>query len=187
MSCMPWSGNLVHLPSSWRFQQLTPMGRADYVPSQYSQRCSPNIRRVRWDVPLGRQSIAGDPVTCAKIYNRRIQFFQKKILLCSNVLVTVMDYAGIDEFQARGAPHTHMKLWNRDAPIYKQDNKAEVIAFYDQHGTTASDLVPSKLAEVQRHSHSNRCSGKCSFGFPKPPMSATDILEPLLESEVGEH
>ena len=92
------------------------------------------------------QLIAGDPVTCARVYSRRIEFFQTWILLCSIVLGNVMDYAGIDEFQARGAPDTHMMLWNKDAPIKKQDNKAEVIAFYDQHVTTASDLVPSKLA-----------------------------------------
>lgn len=135
------------------------------------------------------QLIAGDPVTCARFYKRKIEFFQEKILTALTVLGDVTDFAGTDEFQSRGAPHTHMMLWNRDAPFYGQSSREEVIAFYEWYITTYSGAVPSNLAELQKYGLSNRCGGKkgkSSFGLTKPPMATTDILHHLSETEVDE-
>ena len=136
------------------------------------------------------QMIVKDPVTCARYYDHRIEAFLKGMVKGSDVLGNVTDYAGIDEFQARGAPHTHTMVWNEDAPRYGKDPDADVIAFYDKYITTDSSLVRPELADLQRHAHSTRCGGKkesgaCSFGFPRPPMPYTVILKPLQEDEIS--
>lgn len=135
------------------------------------------------------QLIAGDPVTCARYYNRRIQLFLQKVIFKSTTIGEVTDYAGIDEFQARGTPHTHLMVWCENAPKYGMDPKEDVIRYYDQFVSTNTSLLAPEYAELQRHKHTHRCGGKkgtCSFGFPKPPMPSTDILEPIMEGEIAE-
>ena len=66
-------------------------------------------------------------------------------------------------------------------------SKEEVIEFYDRFVITEASAVAPDLTDLQRHQHSNRCGGKkgkCAFGFPKPLMPATDILEPLDEDQM---
>lgn len=134
--------------------------------------------------------IANDPVTCARYFNRRASLFIDGVLLKTNILGSIVDYAGVDEFQTKGSPHVHLILWNPDAPEYEEGgDDAEVVKFISRYITTDVDRVNPKLANLQRHRHTFRCGGhkgKCSFGFPHPPMSETRILRPYEEDELSD-
>ena len=126
--------------------------------------------------------ISEDPVTCARYYQKRATLFLQKMLMGTSVLGKVVDFAGVDEFTAMGNPHTHLLLWVEDAPVFGRDSDADVVKFIDKFVTTDLDCVAPDLGNVQRHMHKKRCGGrhrKCSFGFPKPPLRETMILQPL--------
>jgi hypothetical protein len=131
--------------------------------------------------------IAQDPVTCARYFDRRVTNFMKVMVVESDVLGDVTDYAGVDEFQARGTPHLRILLWCKDAPVYGQHTDEAVKAFLKQYISTDSSSVLPEHAAVQSHQHSNRCGGRhkdCSYGFPHPPMPNVEILVPLGEEEI---
>ena len=48
------------------------------------------------------------------------------------------------EFQARGAPHVHMKLWIEDAPIVGQSTVEEIIEWVEKRITCA---LPSAIMD----------------------------------------
>lgn len=107
----------------------------------------------------------------------------------------VVDYFVRQEFQMRGSPHMHGVFWLKEAggvdptPKYvegDEDSEQACIDFVDKFITCSRD-VPVELEPYlayQIHAHSNTCrkkvgKKKCRFGFPKPPLPSTMILQPL--------
>ena len=78
-----------------------------------------------------------DPVSVSEFFERRFQAFMKWVLCPRNekgepeegVLGVVEHYYWRREYQARGAPHIHMKLWIKDAPVLGRSTNEEVLEF----------------------------------------------------------
>ena len=137
--------------------------------------------------PEKSRLIQSDPVTCARHFDFCVSKFITEFLSTESApLGKVQDYFYRVEYQQRGSPHVHMMIWVENAPRYGVDPKEEAIKFIDTYVTCAkSDETPEMkdLIKYQTHRHSHTCRKKkrkqCRFGFPKPPMPHTDILEPL--------
>ena len=69
-------------------------------------------------------------------------FFQK-VLVKGEVLGKVDHFYWKKEYQNRGAPHYHVLLWIRDAPIIDQDEPGKVLAWIQERITCQ---IPSAVA-----------------------------------------
>ena len=96
-----------------------------------------------------------DPVTTAMHFNRRFSKGMGEIVAPSGeegIFGEVEHYFWRLEFQARGAPHVHMKLWIKDAPIVGKNTVEEIIEWVNKRITCAlpsaiKDPVVRKLVE----------------------------------------
>ena len=131
--------------------------------------------------------IQSDPATCARHFDRQVQLLFKFLKDDVEPFGSLVDYFYRVEFQQRGSPHIHCLFWIKDSP--KIDNDVEdVIEFIDKYISCSKPTVESNeemsvLVANQMHRHSHTCREgrkfQCRFGFPKPPMANTVILEPL--------
>ena len=131
--------------------------------------------------------IQSDPATCARHFDRQVQLLFKFLKDDVEPLGPLVDYFYRVEFQQRGSPHIHCLLWIKDSPKIEGDAE-DVIEFIDKYiscskPTMEYDEEMSALVANQMHRHSHTCRKgrkfQCRFGFPKPPMANTVILEPL--------
>ena len=131
--------------------------------------------------------IQSDPATCARHFDRQVQLLFRFLKDDVEPLVPLVDYFYRVEFQQRGSPHIHCLLWIKDSPKIDNDMQC-VVEFIDKYiscakPTVESDEEMSVLVANQMHRHSHTCrKGRkfmCRFGFPKPPMPNTVILEEL--------
>ena len=136
------------------------------------------------------QLIQGDPVTCARHFDYRVQVLVNKVLYSDLApLGKITDHFFRSEFQQRGSPHIHCLFWVEDAPELDKDSDADVVKFIDGYLTCqrydSGEL--SYLTNLHEHKHSHTCkkNGKpvCRFGFPLFPMPQTMVLRPLLECD----
>jgi hypothetical protein len=73
--------------------------------------------------------IKEDPVTCAMYYKYRFKALMNALRKHGNgILPQVKDYFARDEFQHRGAPHTHMLVWLHESPVYGVHDNQSVIS-----------------------------------------------------------
>ena len=131
--------------------------------------------------------IQSDPATCARHFDRQVQLLFKFLKDDVEPLGPLVDYFYRVEFQQRGSPHIHCLLWIKDSPKIEGDVE-DVIEFIDKYISCSKPTIESNeeisaliANQVHRHSHTCRKGRKfqCRFGFPKPPMPDTVILEPL--------
>ena len=131
--------------------------------------------------------IQSDPATCARHFDRQVQLLFKFLKDDVQPLGPLVDYFYRVEFQQRGSPHIHCLLWIKDSPKIDDDVQS-VIELIDKYiscakPTVESDEEMSSLVANQIHRHSHTCRKgrkfRCRFGFPKPPMPETVILEEL--------
>lgn len=138
--------------------------------------------------------IRKDPVTCMRHFDYR-QRALFHILLKQEAGVfapyKLKDWFSRIEFQMRGSPHSHGVYWLEGAPTYKEGDEDSInacIKFIDEFITCKRDEEDGMDTVIgyQIHKHSHTCKKKirragfkCRFGFPKPPMAKTMILEPF--------
>ena len=58
-----------------------------------------------------------DPISVSRQFSHKFHAFFQKVLIKGEVLGCVDHYFWKKEYQARGAPHFHVLLWIRDAPV----------------------------------------------------------------------
>ena len=58
-----------------------------------------------------------DPISVSRKFSLKFHAFFKTVLLKGEVLGTVEHFYWKKEYQARGAPHYHVLLWIKDAPV----------------------------------------------------------------------
>ncbi|MES9882338.1 MAG: AAA family ATPase [Sedimenticola sp.] len=129
--------------------------------------------------------IQSDPVTCSRQFHYSVQELIKFMHSDLNPLGGKMnDYFYRVEYQHRGSPHIHMLTWVDGAPRYGEDSDEDVIAYIDK---VVSCSVDHPFAKYQMHRHSRTCkkghTKQCRFHYPKPPMTQTQILTPLDETD----
>ena len=130
--------------------------------------------------------INSDPVTCARFFDRRFQFFLFHILYKHPYpLGRISNHFYRIEFQHRGSPHVHMILFCSDAPKYIKDGDQSSLTEYIDRFISCS-LNPEEkskpFVKYQLHKHSKTCrkygAPICRFHYPLPPFEQTIILEP---------
>ena len=134
--------------------------------------------------------ISSDPVTCARHFDYCIQqFFNKFLKSTVSPFGTLTDFWYRIEFQHRGSPHLHCLLWLSGIPVYGVNSNDEVTRYVDKIITCRrnwNDEELDSLVQLQTHKHTRTCKKQfrkttiCRFGFPKFPMSTTQILEPYV-------
>ena len=103
----------------------------------------------------------------------------------------VSDHFWRIEYQARGAPHVHLALWIKDAPVIGQNTPAEVRSYIDKIITCSvpnaeqSPTLNALVMKFQSHKcnrycrkifkHKDKFFQKCRFGFPRPAEMETKI------------
>ena len=131
--------------------------------------------------------IQSDPATCARHFDRQVQLLFRFLKDGVEPLGPLVDYFYRVEFQQRGSPHIHCLLWIKDSPKLDSDMQ-RVVEFIDKYISYAKPTVESneemsELVANQMHRHSHTCRKgrkfQCRFGFPKPPMPSTVILDEL--------
>ncbi|KAK3105150.1 hypothetical protein FSP39_018213 [Pinctada imbricata] len=193
-------------PSYWQSAQkdLFAMLRQLGIPTWF---CSFSAAEFRWkdmiNVILKRQGdtrkfetldwseksqiLKSNPVTVARMFDRRFHLFLHEVILSPcNPVGKVIDYFLRVEFQQRGSPHMHCLFWIEGAPRLNENDQQTVCAFVDRY--VSCQLPGEKDPElhdivqaVQQHSkkHSKSCRKKgttCRFNFPRPPSSKTFIV-----------
>ena len=126
-----------------------------------------------------------DPVSVSRQFSNKFHAFFKKVLLKGKILGTVDHYFWKKEYQNRGAPHYHVLLWIRDAPVIGVDHPEKVLTWIQERITCK---LPDKesdpdlhalVARYQMHKCSAYCKRKvkrggvfvtlCRFNFPRNP------------------
>lgn len=142
-----------------------------------------------------------DPVSVSFYFEKRIRTVFNKVILDKNgPLGPITHYFRRIEYQARGAPHNHGKLWSDKAPVYGKDSDADVVEYIDKYITCAlpnPETEPDLYDLVMKYqvhkcgpsckrlvTSSNKKSIICRYGFPRPVSRETTLnpIEKVLKS-----
>ncbi len=69
-----------------------------------------------------------DPISVSRKFSLKFHAFFRTVILKGEVLGKVDHFYWKKEYQARGAPHYHVLLWIRDAPVIGVDDPEKVLA-----------------------------------------------------------
>ena len=125
-----------------------------------------------------------DPISVSRQFSLKFHAFFQQVLVKSEVLGKVDHFYWKKEYQNRGAPHYHVLLWIRDAPVIDQDEPGKVLAWIQERITCQipdSESNPDLHRLVTRYQmhkcsayckRKRKCSGntfitRCRFGFPR--------------------
>ena len=101
-----------------------------------------------------------------------ISYF-RTVLMKGDLLGKVDHFYWKKEYQARGAPHYHVLLWIRDAPVIGVDDPEKVLDWIQEKITChipdkeSNPELHSLVTRYQMHKCSSYCITKCRFGFPR--------------------
>lgn len=119
-------------------------------------------------------------------FNHKVQVIISDVIKSSLVpLGKIVDYFYRVEFQQRGSPYIYMLVRIENAPKYGINSNQEISDFVDKHSICQKNDDIHNVINIQTHAKTCRGKGKkiCRFNFPLPPMSRSQVLEPLTESE----
>ncbi|CAI8017852.1 hypothetical protein GBAR_LOCUS10771, partial [Geodia barretti] len=68
-----------------------------------------------------------DPISVSRKFSLKFHAFFRKVILKGQVLGVVDHFYWKKEYQNRGAPHYHVLLWIRDAPLIDRDDPEKVL------------------------------------------------------------
>ena len=125
-----------------------------------------------------------DPISVSSKFSLKFHAFFRTVLMKGDVLGKVDHFYWKKEYQARGAPHYHVLLWIRDAPVIGVDDPEKVLGWIQEKITCH---IPDKesnpelhwlVTRYQMHKCSAYCKRKrkcgrstfitrCRFGFPR--------------------
>ena len=125
-----------------------------------------------------------DPISVSRKFSLKFHAFFRKVILNGEVLGKVDHFYWKKEYQARGAPHYHVLLWIRGAPVIGRNDPDRVLAWIQERITChipdqkSSPELHWLVTRYQSHKCSNYCKrrkkcGKysfitrCRFGFPR--------------------
>ena len=139
-----------------------------------------------------------DPISVSRKFSLKFHAFFRKVLLNGEVLGKVDHFYWKKEYQARGAPHYHVLVWIRDAPVIGKDDPDKILTWIQERITchipdkNSSPELYQLVTRYQLHKCSAYCKrrrkcGKntfitrCRFGFPRPVCDSAK-LNPVQES-----
>ena len=122
-----------------------------------------------------------DPVSVSRKFSMKFHAFFQTVLKKGEVLGTVDHFYWKKEYQARGAPHYHVLLWIKDAPVIGRDDPDKVLKWIQERITCH---IPDKKSDPELHNlvtryQLHKCSSyckrkrkvsitRCRFSFPRP-------------------
>ena len=111
------------------------------------------------------QLIMRDPVSVSIFFEKKYRTFMNHVLLNKFMppLGIINNYFVRREYQQRGAPHMHMKLWAATAPKIGIDNDEVIISYIDKYITCR---IPDPEREPRLHELVTRfqihtCTSSC--------------------------
>ena len=133
-----------------------------------------------------------DPISVSRQFSLKFHAFFNTVLKKGEVLGKVDHFYWKKEYQARGAPHYHVLLWIRDAPVIGQDDPDKVLSWIQERITCQ---IPDKetspelhrlVTRYQMHKCSAYCKRKrkcssgafitrCRFGFPRQECESAKL------------
>ena len=76
-----------------------------------------------------------DPVSVSRKFSLKFHAFFHQVIMKGQVLGIVDHFSWKKEYQNRGAPHYHVLLWIRDAPVIDRDEPEKVLDFIQERIT----------------------------------------------------
>ena len=76
-----------------------------------------------------------DPISVSRKFSQKFHSFFQRVVKKGEVLGTVDHFYWKKEYQARGAPHYHVLLWIKDAPVIGRDDPDEVLGWIQERIT----------------------------------------------------
>ena len=138
-----------------------------------------------------------DPISVSRKFSLKFHAFFRKVLINGEVLGKVDHFYWKKEYQNRGAPHYHVLLWIRDAPVIDRDEPEDVLKWIQERITChipdkdGSPELHRLVTRYQLHKCSKYCKRRkkcgrsyitrCRFSFPRP-VCANAALNPVQES-----
>ena len=104
-----------------------------------------------------------DPISVSRKFSLKFHAFFHTVLVKGEVLGKVEYFYWKKEYQARGAPHYHVLLWIRDAPVIGQDDPDRVLAWIQERITCH---LPDNESDPELHRlvtryQTHKCSAYC--------------------------
>ena len=141
-----------------------------------------------------------DPISVSRKFSQKFRDFFTTVLLNGQVLGEVTHHFWKKEYQARGAPHYHVLLWIKGAPVigkYLSADDETVLSWIQKRITChipdekTSPELHYLVTKFQVHACSKYCKRtkkygnafvtKCKFGFPRD-TTEQGVLNPVQES-----
>ena len=143
---------------------------------------------------------AEDPLSVSRKFSLKFNAFFNTVICKASVLGEVEHFYWKKEYQARGAPHYHVLLWIRDAPVIGRDKSERVLDWIearitchipDQKGCPELHRLVTRF---QIHKCSAYCKRKrkvrgvfvtqCKFAFPRQVCESASLndVESTLKS-----
>ena len=146
------------------------------------------VNKVAKSYPIERLCIE-DPISVPRKFSQKFHDFFETVLIKGAVLGEVTHSFWKKEYQSRGAPHYHVLLWIKDAPVIGVDPEHVVTAWIDKRischipDEKSSPELHRLVTKYQLHKCSNYCRRKkkygnayvthCKFGFPRQVVNET--------------
>ena len=134
------------------------------------------VNDVSGSYPIGRLCTE-DPISVSRKFSQKFQDFFTTVLLQGQVLGEVSHFFWKKEYQSRGAPHYHVLLWIKDAPIIKDGSDNEKVLKWIQSIITcripdekASPELHRLVTKFQMHKCSTYCKRKKKWKHLHHPM-----------------
>ena len=138
-----------------------------------------------------------DPISVSRKFSEKFHAFFRIVICKGQILGEVEHFYWKKEYQARGAPHYHVLLWIKDAPVIGCDDSAVVLKWIQERVTChipdkkTSPELHELVTRYQMHKCSAYCKRRrkvgstfityCKFGFPRPACE-TGIVHSVEDS-----
>ena len=99
-----------------------------------------------------------DPISVSRKFSLKFHAFFKTVLLKGEVLGTVEHFYWKKEYQARGAPHYHVLLWIKDAPVIGRDDPDVVLSWMQERITCKKFLTNRVILSCTVWSQGTSCT-----------------------------
>ena len=133
-----------------------------------------------------------DPISVSRKFSQKFHDFFNTVVLKGEVLGKVTHHFYKKEYQARGAPHYHILLWIKGAPVAGTDDGDVVLQWIQERITcripeeASNPELHQLVTKYQFHKCNNYCRRRkrvkdtfitrCRFGFPRQERDEATLL-----------
>ena len=134
-----------------------------------------------------------DPLSVSRKFSQKFHDFFNTVLPKGAALGVVTEYFYKKEYQSRGAPHYHILLWIKDAPVAGRDDDDVILKFVQDR---ISCRIPEEdsnpelhrlVTKYQYHKCNSYCQRRkrvrggtfithCRFGFPRETCESATLF-----------